>query len=315
MEELMPAARSPVDIRAYLDEPTWAFVGNPVEVLVSLVVPSDEAAGPGGTLTLLMDEQGAEPQTQALAGDAGELHFYITPVSTGTRHYTVSYSGDSRFEAASRSFAYQVWTGPRTQTTLQLSSESVTVGEKITLTAQVTTDDGRALTGHSDGPIVFYSDGTSIGEGVVVPGSRGWQATLTAGYLPAGIHQLTARHESVMRYTGPESKPVSLHVLAPANPLPLDGALTPSVTGPYTVHMEVTLSPHRAGTPVPGGYVQFYSDGTGFGLPVPVAAGKAAADYWLPTWPRTFTFSAHYFGDSHYAPIRFPGQTLTVPLP
>ncbi len=311
----MLAARSIVDIRAHLDEPTWAFVGNPVEVLISVVVPSGAPTGPTGTLTLLMDEEGASPQTQPLPGDAAEVHLYITPVSTGTRQYTVDYSGDDRYEAATKSFPYQVWTGPRTETSLQLSTETSTVSEKVTLTAQVTADDGRALTGYSDGPIVFYSDGRSIGEGTVVPGSRGWRATLTAGYLPAGIHQLTARHESVIRYTGPESKPVSLRVLAPANPLPLDAALTPTVTGPYTVHMEVALAPHRAGTPVPGGYVQFYSDGSEFGLPVSVSRGRAAADYWLPTWPRTFTFSADYFGDSHYAPIRFPGQTLTVPLP
>lgn len=311
----MPATRSIVDIRAHLDEPTWAFVGHPVEVLVSLVDGSDAPTGPTGTLTLLMDEPGATPQTQTLAGDAGEIHFYITPVSTGTRQYTVDYSGDERFEAATKSFPYQVWTGPRTKTSLQLSMESIMVSEKVTLTAQVTTEDGRALTGYSDGPIVFYSDGRPIGEGTVVPGSRGWRATLTVGYLPAGNHQLTARHESVIRYTGPESKPVSLQVLAPANPLPLDAALAPTVTGPYTVHMEVTLAPHRAGTPVPGGYVQFYSDGSEFGLPIPVSGGKAAADYWLPTWPRTFTFSADYFGDRHYAPIEFPGQTLTVPLP
>lgn len=312
----MPESRSAVEIRARLDEPTWAFVGNPVEVLVAFVVAPDTPRGPSGTLTLLLNEPGAAPQTRTLAGDEGEVHIYVTPVRTGTRQYTVSYSGDDYFEAATESFPYEVWTGPRTETSLQLSTEGpLTVSEPVELTAQVMTDDGGALTGYSDGPIVFYSDGKSIGEGVVVAGSRGWRATLTVGYLPAGIHQLTARHESVIRYTGPESKPVSLQVLAPADPLPIEGTHTPAVTGPYTVHMEVTLTPQQPGTPDPAGYVQFYSDGIEFGLPVAVSGSKAAADYWLPTWPRTFTFSADYLGDSHYAPINFPGQTLTVPLP
>lgn len=67
--------------------------------------------------------------------------------------------------------------------------------------------------------------------------------------------------------------------------------------------------------PAPTGYVQFYSNGIEFGLPMKVVGGKASVDYWLPTWPRTFTFSADYLGDTRYAPIHFPGQTITLPLP
>lgn len=61
-------------------------------------------------------------------------------------------------------------------------------------------------------------------------------------YLPVGNQSLTARHESVIRYTGPESNPVFLQVLPPANPLPLEGTHTVSVTGPYTVQPEVAIS-------------------------------------------------------------------------
>lgn len=309
-------SRSKVEIRAHLDEPTWSFVGNAVEVFIDLVVPAGEPRQPSGTLTLQLNERGAVPEVRTLTGDEGDVHIYITPVRTGTRQYTVTYSGDALFQAAKASFSYDVWTGPHTRTSIRASDKGpVTVSKPVKLTAQVTTEDGRPLTGYSDGPIIFYSDGKSLGEGVIVPGSRGWRATLIVGYLPVGLHKLTARHESVIRYTGPESTPVSLEVLPPVNPLPIEGVHTLTVTDVNSVRLEVSLTPQQPGAPAPAGYVQFYSDGIEYGLPVRVTGGKAATDYWLPTSPRTFTFSADYFGDSHYAPIHFPGQTLTVPLP
>ena len=310
-----PDTRSKVEIRAHLDEPTWAFAGSASEIVIDFVVPPAETRRPTGTLTVQLNERGALPETRILTGDEGDVRLYLTSTRTGMRHYTVTYSGDTYFQAAKKTFSYEVWTGPLTKTSLQASAKKpVTVSEPVKLTAQVTTDDGKALTGTSDGPIVFYADDKFLGEGVVVPGSRGWKATLVVNYLPVGAHRLTARHESVIRYSGPESEPVSLQVLPPADPLPLDGVHTLTVTSPFTVRMDVTLT-QRTGAPDPGGYVQFYADGIEYGLPVPVTAGLATSDFLLPTAPRTFTFSAAYFGDNHYAPITFPGQTLTVPLP
>lgn len=309
--------RADVEIRAHLDEPTWAFVGNAVEVFIDFVVPvPDDPRRPTGTLTLEMNERGAVPEVRTLTGDEGDVHIYITPVRTGKRQYTVTYSGDEYFSPATKTFSYEVWTGPQTKTTIRASAKRpVTVSEPVELTAQVTTDDGRQLTGYSDGPIAFYSDGEFIGEGTPVAGSRGWRATLTVAYLPVGTHSLTARHESVIRYQGPESAPVVLQVLPPANPLPLDGENTLSVVGDFTVHSEVTLTPRDANSPAPAGYVQFYSDGIAFGLPVKVVNGSASVDFWLPTSPRTFTYRAAYLGDTNYNPIDFPSETLTVPLP
>ncbi len=309
--------RSEVQIRAHLNEPTWAFVGNAVEVFIDFVVPvPDDPRRPTGTLTLEMNERGAVPEVRTLTGDEGDVHIYITPVRTGKRQYTVTYSGDEYFRPSKKTFSYDVWTGPQTKTTIEASAKRpITVSEAVKLTAQVTTDDGRQLTGYSDGPIAFYSDGEFIGEGTPVSGSRGWRATLTVAYLPAGTHSLTARHESFIRYWGPESAPVVLQVLPPLNPIPLDGENTLSVVDDFTVHSEVTLTPQQANSPVPAGYVQFYSDDIAFGLPVPVVNGKAAVDFWLPTFPRTFTFRADYLGDTHYNPIDFPSETLTVPLP
>lgn len=209
----------PVDTRAELTvssslpEPSWVFVGRTVEILVFVHVPAGETRVPTGTLTLTAQEAGAVPQTKVLENFDGGLLYFVVPGKTGTRYYTVSYSGDQNFKPAGERVGYEVLTGPETRTKLYVGQRgSLLPGEPVTLTAQVSAAGGGPLTGFADGPIVFFADGAFLGTGTVVPDSRGWRAVLTVDSLAVGTHRLTANHDSPLRYFGPESDPVFLTV-------------------------------------------------------------------------------------------------------
>lgn len=307
--------RAGVTVRSQLDEPTLAFAGQPVQVVVSFGLPAGESLLPTGPLELVADEPGAVPQKLTLAGDEGDVRFSITPATTGRHRYTVSYSGDGHYQPARERFSYQVWTGPETRTELRASTRELTVSRPVTLTAQVEAADGRPLTGTADGPIVFTSDGVRLGEGTVVHDSRGWRAELTVRHLAVGRHRITANHESALRYFGPESEPVFLDVQAPEHVEPIEATHSVSQDGPEGSWVHSTAAVTAAsGESAPTGYVQFYLDGFGPGLPVKLADRVASYDY-LPLQPGTYTLRAAYLGDTRHLPAELPERTVTVPAP
>ncbi|GAA3681849.1 hypothetical protein GCM10023081_19910 [Arthrobacter ginkgonis] len=291
--------RLQVGIHSHLDEPTWAFVGNPVEVVNWFTgIPADAPAMPTGKFTLTLDERGAKPYVRTLTGGEDEVRPYITPVKVGKRSYTVAYSGDRNYKPVRQTFTYDVWTGPDTKTALTVDKRSITVSEPVTLRAQIATASGRPQTGNADGPVQFYADGEWIGEGISRPGSAGWESSLTVGYLPVGTHKITAAFEPFIHYLPSESKPFLLTVNSPAQ--------AEKATGSFTVdRSESELSPTvsatvRAAKPggrVPAGYVQFYDGDYRAGLPVKLVAGVATTSIYMPGLIR-----AEYLGDTRYGP-------------
>jgi hypothetical protein len=312
--------RAHLTLSSFLDEPTLAFAGQPVEVVAAFGVPAGAGRQPTGGVELSTDQPGAEPQNTVLLGNEVDVRFSITPATAGRHCYTVRYAGDTAFQPLGQQFCYDVWTGPETRTTLVAgASGPLTVTEPVTLTATVVAADGQALTGDPDGPVAFYADGVRIGEGTPLDGSRGWKAELTLSFLPIGRHRITALHESALRYSGPESAAVTVDVAAPANGAPVAASQSVSQdadAGEWTHSTAaVTAAPGALpGVPAPTGYVQFYVDGTSPGLPVPLAAGAARYD-WLPLAPGDHTFRAVYQGDTVHLPAELPQQHLLVPAP
>ncbi|GAA3678012.1 hypothetical protein GCM10023081_15340 [Arthrobacter ginkgonis] len=286
---------------SYLDEPAWAYVGNPVEVInwFTTDIPADAPSGPTGTFTLTLHERGAKPYVLNLTGDEAEIRPYITPVKVGKRYYTVTYSGDKFYKPIKQTISYDVWSGPDTKTTLKVNKRTTTVSEPITLRAQVTTSTGRPLTGYSDGHIQFFADGEWIGEGISRPGSRGWDASLTIGYLPIGTHKITAAFEPFIHYESSASRPFLLTVRPPVWAAAATGSFTidQSENG-FSSTVSATVRATEPGGRTPTGYVQFYDGDDKSGLPVRLVNGVAEQTIWASN-PRV---SVKYIGDTRYAP-------------
>ncbi|NOJ60744.1 Ig-like domain-containing protein [Arthrobacter sp. 260] len=313
------SARSGTDTRldsvvsSFLDEPSWAFANRPAEIQAHFSSPEGPMGYRTGTLTLKFHQRGSVPETIQLSEDTFDPRFWVTPRTTGMHYYTVTYSGDKYYKPFKKTFSFEVWTGPETRTFLKVSTKGpVTVSQPVKLTAHVTTRDGKPLTGYSDGPIVFYSNGEIIGEGTVVPGSRGWRAELTVDYLEVGRHNITAQHETFIRYPGRPSAAVRLDVTPAAKPLNVRASHTVSSPAPYQVDAVAMVQPRNGGRQ-PTGYVQFYSGDQKAGLPVRLSGGRATYSHWTSTEPGTYTFRATYLGDTKYAPARLPARTITMP--
>lgn len=310
-------SRAPVTINAFLDEPSWAYLDRPSLVQIRLEAPAGQTRMPTGAIKVTAQEPGAVPSVVTVTGDEGNFYIPIQPTQTGTRYYTVSYSGDAFFKPAALRSSYVALTGPEIRTSLRSATAGpVLVSQPVKLTAMVRAANGTRMNGTADGPIVFYADGVAVGEGVAVPGSSGWNATLSLDSLPVGRHRITANLESVIHYFGPASTPVYLDVKAPASGLPITGRHTVSQDGPdgSWAHSAVTVRAARTGEPAPTGYVQFYLDGGAPGLPVRLVAGKAAFDY-PPLAAGTHRIRAVYLGDTRHRPAELPARTVTVAGP
>ncbi|GAA3692727.1 hypothetical protein GCM10023081_32670 [Arthrobacter ginkgonis] len=286
-------------IHSGLDEPSWAYVGNPVEILASLGAEDESGPAPTGTLRFTFHNGGIAPLEWRLDGREWQTYFrtYITPKRIGKHRYTVSYSGDKNYQPVSRSFGFEVWTGPDTKTSLKVNKRTVTVSEPVTLRALVTTASGRPQTGYADGAVQFYANGEWIGEGVSRSGPGGWDASLSVGYLPVGTHKIVAVFEPILHYDLSRSEPFVVTVKPAAKAQEATGSLTTDRSDPNYPRTVASVRAAKPGGPTPTGYVQFYSGEYKLELPVKLVDGMATSPY---GWGARIY--AKYLGDTRYAP-------------
>jgi hypothetical protein len=152
--------------------PTPTFYGMPV-TLTATVSPSTV----GGTVTFFGD--GTQLETVTLKDGTASMTTSTLPV--GSNDLYATYNGDTYALPSTSGYSYQTVNIAPTSTTLLSSPNPSTVGQTVTLIAQMTPSS-------ATGNVQFSSGSTVLGTSAVVNGN----ATFSISTLPKGDHKMTA---------------------------------------------------------------------------------------------------------------------------
>jgi ELWxxDGT repeat protein len=193
-----------------------------------------------------------------------------------------------------------------TTTVLGASPNPVTVGQAVTLTAQVTPAQGLL-----DGGAVMFFDG-SVQLGTVGVGGGGLASLPTS--LGAGLHLITAVYTGDPSFSGSASSPVAVVVLLPGQTRTTTTLIaTPTTATPaQLITFTATVKPPVGN--VDGGRVDFMDGATDLGSVAVGAGGVATLSTALADG--THKVVAVYQGDPSFGPsVSDPPATVTVSEP
>ena len=161
--------------------PRPAVFAGPVTVTVTVSGAAGAPRKPSGLVTVNpFDAQGSAKGTLS---DAGTASFASTGGASTTGYFGADYAGDAFYNPAPALPVAVTVTKARSALKLDASATSVTVGDSVTLTAQVT---GPATAGR---PVSFSEPGTDYGD---TPVDSGGTARTTVKGLAAGRHTFRA---------------------------------------------------------------------------------------------------------------------------
>ena len=250
--------------------------------------------------------------TATLSG--GSASYSCSNLATGTHALTAKYAGSTSYAACTSAAAtLSVTPAPAptpsaTNSTLKLSSSSITSGQSVTLTATIASASG-IPTG-----TVSFMDGTALlGSVALTNGS----ASVSTSSLATGTHSLTAKYTGSASYAASTSPAVAISVAAAPAPAPTPAATTSSlklssnsVVSGQTVALTITVT-SASGTPT--GTVNFM-DGTALIGSATLSGGSASiSTSALATG--THSLTAKYTGSTSFAASTSPAVALSVTAP
>ena len=161
-------------------------------ITVSAVAPG--AGTPTGTVTFYDANMVLDVET---LGAGGTASFTTTGLSVGSHNITVSYSGDSDFNASSSLTLTQVVNKADTATTVTSSVNPSILHQAVTFTAMIGVTTPGA--GTPTGTVQFQVDGAKFGAPVPLAGNS---ASLTTASLGPGPHTVTALYGGDGNFNG-----------------------------------------------------------------------------------------------------------------
>lgn len=168
-------------------------------VFVVSVAPVAGGGVPTGTASVL---EGATPIGSAtLSG--GTAAVVTMRLDAGCHSLTAAYAGDGNFAASASSAVVERIDAAPTSTTLTVSPVSASAGQKVTLTASVTSP-----AGVPGGTVSFADGGSTLGTATLSGGS----AVLVTCFAHHGAQSLTAAYAGSGDFTASTSAPVTLPV-------------------------------------------------------------------------------------------------------
>ena len=168
-------------------------------LFVVSVAPAAGTGVPTGTVTVL---DGTTPIGSAtLAG--GTAAVVTTTLDAGCHTLTAAYAGDGNFSASTSGAVVERIDPAPTSTTLTVSPTSASAGQRVTLTASVTSP-----AGVPDGTVTFADGGSTLGTATLSGGT----AELVTCFARHGTQTLTAGYAGSADFTASTSAPVTLQV-------------------------------------------------------------------------------------------------------
>ena len=240
----------------------------------------------------------------------GDAYFIVTgsALGVGPHELVAEYTDpDGTYQAsASAPQALEVIKVP---ISLSLSTTKTALYPEESLTLRATSPDNFA-----SGEITFVSDGP--GDLEVVLGSIelhdtgfGYRAAeLEISSLALGEHVITASLPESELVEGAVSNSVTVTSAKRPSDTSIGWFVAPQAGQPFEIRVAPTAGVHRDGLPLPTGTVTLLNGATSLGTK-PVVDGAAWYPVTLPAG--TFTLTASYTGDAHYAPSSNV-QTLVV---
>jgi hypothetical protein len=194
-------------------------------------------------------------------------------------------------------------------TALTATSQTITAGSSVTLTATVSGPSGDATV--PTGTVTFYNGASSIGTGTL---NAAGVATLTTTTLPTGSDSITAGYGGDTNF----NPSTSAALIVTVNPVPVTTSTaliaTPtSATTGVSVSFTATVTP-ASGAVTPTGTVTFYDGATSIGTGSLNAAGVATfSTTTLPAGSDSIT--AQYGGATAFSGSTSAAVTVTITVP
>jgi hypothetical protein len=245
---------------------------------LTATVQGSGSTPPGGSVSFM---NGSTPLGTGLLNSSGVATLTLATLGVGTYNVTAQYAGNANFLSSASAAVSVTVSSLATTTSLTSSSNPVTVGQTLTLTATV---QGPYT---PDGTVSFLSGSTPLGTGTL---NSSGVATLTTTLQAAGTYSLTAQYSGDADLLASTSAAMSLTAnsqTAPTNQAfslnAAGGALSQTVQPGTTAVYTLNVSP-AAGTTLPAitltltglpqGYTATFSPST-------IAAGSGATNVTL----------------------------------
>ncbi len=262
--------------------PTAPSVGQAITVTVNA------GSGPTGPVTLEID--GTLMQAQELSSGAATFTL-SSGLSVGAHTIGVIYAGDKTYTPINTPVTTSVTVKGATPTlTIAASAKDITVGQTVTLTADVATTSGATT---PTGSVTFLDGGNSLGTGTLAGGT----ASLAVSTLKAGTHTVTFTYTGDSVYAAGTSASTTVTV---GTYVATTTALVLSPTQPaggYAYGTKITATATVSATSgTPTGSIAFNLDG----IVQVVALTGTSANVTLTPGAGIHTLTASYTGDSTY---------------
>jgi hypothetical protein len=228
--------------------------------------------------------------------NAGTATFTVSFSAAGSDALTATYSGDATYATATSpalSLTVNPAPGVATTTMLQASSNPVTAGKAVILTATVVAPSG----GTPNGTVSFLSNGVILGTASL---NGAGVATLSTASMLAGTNTITAEFGGNSSFDASTSAPLSETV----NPAPAVATTTTlqassnQVTAGQTVTLAATVVAGSSSHPT--GTVSFLGNGVVLGTAPLNSAGVATLST-ASMAAGTYNITAQYAGNSSFA--------------
>jgi len=200
------ALESTAGTTQFASQVTLSATPNPVSVglpvTLSASVASVNGVVPTGTMTFANN---GTSLGSAVISSTGGATLTVSFSAAGSDAVTATYSGDTVFASGeSPAFSLTVNAAPAaaTTTTLGVSSNSITAGQTINLTATVAAGSG----GNPTGAVSFLSNGVTLGTASL---NGAGVATLTTASLAAGSYTMTAKYGVNTNFNASTSSPLT----------------------------------------------------------------------------------------------------------
>ena len=293
----------------------------PVVGMVVTASPSSITAGQSATFTATLPGNPAPTGTvqffsngAAIGGAVAVSGGLATTGSVnfptaGTYGITAVYSGDTNYTTTTAGLQFMVNAaapGNVQGFTVRAAPTTVAAGQSAVFTATLT---GTPTPG---GTVQFFANGTAISGAVGLAG--GVASTPAVTFPTAGNYTITAVYSGDASYVMATSTSLPFVVTAPA----LSTVKSFSVSanpGTITTGQSAVFTAMLAGSPLPTGTVQFFSNGTAISGSVAIVNGMAST----PSIPfanaATYAITATYGGDGTYASTSSGALAFVVTTP